>query len=320
MADVNFEIVVAAYFLLLVWIVAVFVVIVNNPMYRLLEGYTFPALIAGRLKQQKIAILKAKQNEIDALYKEWAEKGDEFPKAKIAQYRSLRLALIRWMPSREGDILPTKFGNAIKAFEVYPRDVYGADGVAVWLRLNSVLPKNLNEKIDGLRSELDFLVNCFFFCLIISLIAVVRAAFYLVQPGGLTSRLGYEWLLLVMGAGVAALGFYSWAVSRVPPWGELVMTAFDCYLPDLAKKLGFDLPNTERLRLKFWTSLSQQFNYRRELNGKLPFRLERWVKNEKPAMPAVIADGNTGDAGNAQSVKTSGNGEDDEDEGEDSGD
>jgi hypothetical protein len=54
------------------------------------------------------------------------------------------------------------------------------------------------------------------------------------------------------------------------------MSAFDCYLPTLAGQFGFELPTTEAQRRTFWTTFSQQLIYRREPDGRLPFRLEDW--------------------------------------------
>src|ERR1019366_8978839 len=96
--------------------------------------------------------------EIRTLYDEWAEQGSAFPAAKRDRYQRLRLDFVKsQMPPLESDILPTRFGNAIKAFEVYPRDIYGADGVVIWPRLTSVIPKTFGEQIQDIRSQIDFL-------------------------------------------------------------------------------------------------------------------------------------------------------------------
>ena len=85
-----------------------------------------------------------------------------------------------------------------------------------------------------------------------------------------------RWLLWIVGSLIAACLFYEWAVSRIPAWGELVMGAFDCYLPALASQFGFKLPGTEAERRLFWTTFSQQLIYRREPDGRLPFNVEAW--------------------------------------------
>jgi hypothetical protein len=190
------------------------------------------------------------------------------------------------MPSLTSDVLPTRFGNAIKAFEIYPRDIYGADGVAIWIRLVSVIPKPFLEEIQSLRTQVDFLINCCFFSAIIAVLGLARVIFsgnwrsadLHTFDGAYQLLSGVEeaWIFWTGGGIVAAYLFYRWAVACVPGWGELVMSAFDCYLPTLAGQLGFELPATEDMRRQFWTTFSQQLIYRRKPDGKLPFHIESW--------------------------------------------
>jgi hypothetical protein len=276
----------AAYLLLAVWAGAVMVLMLNLPLYRFLEGYTFPGWLAERLKSRNRKRLRYNLGEIQILHDRWAEQGSAFGAADLDRYQMLRYELVRRMPSRESDVLPTRFGNAIKAFEVYPRDIYGADGVAIWLRLMSVIPKSFVEQIQDIRSQIDCLVNCCFFSAVIALLGVVHTLqsarwhdidLHTVRGGyAFISSIEWFWLLWTAGGIIAAYLFYRWAVTRVPAWGELVMSAFDCYLPALAVQLGFELPATEAMRQRFWTTFSQQLIYRRGPTDKLPFRIEEW--------------------------------------------
>ena len=62
------------------------------------------------------------------------------------------------------------------------------------------------------------------------------------------------------------------------------MTAYDCYLPALAKQMGYDLPRTEVDRKAFWTALSRQLIYRRDPEGNLEYKTEDWLKPEVKAV------------------------------------
>jgi hypothetical protein len=184
--------------------------------------------------------------------------------------------------------LPTAFGNAIKAFEVYPRDVYGADGPPIWPRLTTVIPKDFLDQVQDVRSQIDFLVNTCFFSALIA--GAALTAMLLEVPWGtlLNPDIGEPHLFLrtvswtkctwAFIASVVSWGCYRWAVTRVPAWGDLVMTAFDCYLLDLAAKLGFAPPSTNDGRTAFWTSFSQMLVYRRDPDGRLPFLVEDWPR------------------------------------------
>jgi hypothetical protein len=277
-----------AFLLLGVWVVAVTTLMLNLWIYRFLEGYTFPRWLADILKRRNGKRLQRSLRQIQTLYDQWAEQGNAFSQANLERYQTLRCNLVQWMPPRESDILPTRFGNAIKAFEVYPRDVYGADGIVIWLRLATVMPKQFVEQIQVMRAQIDCLINCCFFSVVTASVAVIRAIYSsgwhyknLQTFAGVYDAIsGIEkaWPVWTLGAAIAAYLFYRWAVACVPAWGELVMSAFDCYLPALAGQLGFELPKTEAMRREFWTTLSQQLIYRREPNGKLPFRVENWTQ------------------------------------------
>ena len=214
------------------------------------------------------------------------------------------------MPSQEGDVLPTRFGNAIKAFEVYPRDIYGADGVVIWLRLASVMPKAFSDQIQDIRSQIDFLINCCLFSAIVGLLGFVRTIYSgnwhdmdLQTVAGIhafISSTEKHWLIWTAGGAVGTYFFYRWAVTIVPAWGSLVMSAFDCYLPALAGQLGFELPITEAKRRNFWTTLSQQLIYRREPDGKMPFRIEKWKQVQSTTVGKGVEGGTESQPGKAQ--------------------
>jgi hypothetical protein len=74
---------------------------------------------------------------------------------------------------------------------------------------------------------------------------------------------------------------YRLAVEKVYAWGTLVKAAFDCYLPDLAGKLGFKLPQNRSDQRLFWIDVSRRSIYNR---GFLP---DKWISSAAtPAMEA----------------------------------
>jgi hypothetical protein len=242
----------AAYVLLAVWVGAVAMTMANQPLYRFLEGYTLPGWLARPLKERNQRRLDRDLTETKSLFDREIREGDDFPAKDSQRYDVLKQRLVSTMPSRLDEVLPTAFGNAIKAFEVYPRDVYGADGIPIWLRLGPVMSKEFAGQIQDARTEVDFLINSCFFSAVTAIIGIVR----FIHSGNwqlVDSRRGllrvfttleYLWLSWGVGGLILSYLFYRWAVSRVPAWGELVMTAFDCYLPQLAKQLGYELPST----------------------------------------------------------------------------
>ena len=112
----------AAYLILIVWAAAVMLTMFNHNIYRFLEGYTFPSPLArwGRSRQVRrfLNLKKELSKDIDQ-----------------SAYNSLSIEIFSKFPSKKEEFLPTSFGNALKSFEVYPRDIYGIDAIRSWPRL-----------------------------------------------------------------------------------------------------------------------------------------------------------------------------------------
>jgi hypothetical protein len=161
----------AVYLLLVVWAFAVVLFILNDWLYRFLEGYAFPFpdWLADWLKGRNRRRLRKCLGKIDELYNKWAN--GTITEDEKENYAKLRQELLKRMPLQEKKVLATRFGNAIRAFEVYPREIYGADGVVIWSRLTSVIPKAFGEQIQDIRSQIDFLINSWFFSLIVAFLA-----------------------------------------------------------------------------------------------------------------------------------------------------
>jgi hypothetical protein len=275
----------AVFLLFAVWIIAVFMLALNYWLYRFLEGYMFPSWIADRLKKRNRHRLQCRLQRLENKNKTALERG------------ALWYGLLQEIPLKDDQVLSTRFGNAIRAFEIYPNDIYGADAITIWLRLASVIPKEFTDQINNMRSQVDLFVNCSFFSILIALLAVIRIIVSVITSYSTKARGisfdAIEYLLWSAVSIVAAYVFYRLAVISVPAWGELVKSAFDCYLPALAKQLGFELPQTESERRSFWTTFSQQLLYRRSRTGELLFHIDKWRqvdlrvanKDETPMKP-----------------------------------
>lgn len=278
----------AVLFGIAVWVLGLVMMVLNLWLYRMLEGYLPPLGWFGKCRARHVAAHRKAREDAWALRERWSREGDAFPPADITRYTELMRRIAR-SPAEESDFLPTAFGNAIKAFETYPREVYGADGVPLRLHLGAVAPKEMMEQANLARAQVDFMVNACFFALAIGLGAVWRlfddtgwgalvAALGARQLGNAGAALAWGQLVWIAGAALASWLFYRLAVLLVPAWGDMVKAIFDVALPDLAKKLGFALPIYEEGRREFWTSFSQMVTLRKDLDGQPIFRAGRWPK------------------------------------------
>lgn len=250
------------YLALVVWLVAVVLMILNYPEYRLLEGYIPPISWLSSLRKRHRRHFLKLTKDYERL-KDAAELSGDKSKSSRA-----RRTLLSSYPPRESDILPTAFGNRLRAFEFYPSEVYGVDSISVWLRLGAVIPKDFQALINDARAQVDFLVNSTFIAFVLGICALVRAVAAAFQSSSLSlspaSFLGIAALCFA-----ASYVFYLWATERATAWGDLVKSAFDCYLPTLAKQLGYSLPPLESKRRLFWTDFSRLALYRDKMvDGK----------------------------------------------------
>jgi hypothetical protein len=147
----------------------------NTFILKVLEGYVLihhlpffrqSQLRAMKRLQKKI---KRKSNQLEYLMAQ-----DQISiQAQINRLRDQCNGLVTLKdsqyPSRDADVMPTRFGNILKAAEEYPMSRYQIDSVPMWPRLIHVIPPSYDAKIENSHNQLSFLVNCavlsFFFAL-----------------------------------------------------------------------------------------------------------------------------------------------------------
>jgi hypothetical protein len=276
----------------------------NYLLYRLLEGYLppFSWLIFG-LRHHRRRFMRLK-SRYDALMKQWesaAESGKDFPIAKQSEATRLRRTLVTYYPSTKKEIMPTRFGNAIRSFEVYPRELYGVDSVPVWLRLASVIPRDYMALLDDARAQVDCFVNLTFLALLIALASLVDASYeadwHALSLNGILvpfNSASLRHIACAAGSSALAVIMYYWATERVIAWGGLDRSAFDCYLPAVLKQLGFAILPTDAERRDFWSEFSALITYEQAMTtDRWPLRSELGAPMEpkaisRPMTPRVL--------------------------------
>jgi hypothetical protein len=151
----------------------------------------------------------------------------------------------------DGESMPTRLGNALRAAESYPGDEqrWGIDAAFWWPRLYLILPDSARDQVDNARASLDQLV----------VLTMLSAAF-----GAASLALSCAGLNLAVGLGCAAGPLllsrcsYLAAVTAAGVFGELVRSSYDLFRGDLLGKLGWPMPPTLAAERKLWTALGQQ--------------------------------------------------------------
>lgn len=282
----------AVIFAVAVWILSVLLATFNIFLYKIFEGYVPPFQWGIMLRGRTTAALEQYQNEAAKLYDNWTKRAP-FTAENQSQLSNLLRGLAK-LPTRRSEILPTEFGNSIKAFEVYAREVYGADAIPIWIRLSAVAPKALLEDVQDARSKVDFMLNSSMLAILFG-ISAFGYFIYLTDWNGFSiasatdnygELFGKDSTLIYLAASGVAIAlsfiFYRGAVILIPAWGDVVKAIFDLSLPELAKTMGYVLPANDKDRRSFWDTASRMMTMR-TYPGRVPIHYpEDWVLLNAP--------------------------------------
>lgn len=155
-------------------------------------------------------------------------------------------------PESQVWVLPTVFGNVVRSFEYYPNKVYGADGIEVWSRLLTVIPTDYQNLLNAAKAQMDMWLNLWLMCFVIFF-----QYLFLVLVTQTTPLYGTPIISLIF-----AIFFTKRAKGAAIRWGKLFKAAYDVYLPELAKKLGYKLPTNPEMAFRFWQHFSYVILYR----------------------------------------------------------
>src|ERR1700749_372997 len=235
------------------WLLAIMLVALNRPLVRLFEGYgdynPFLMLLECRKEEfrNRVAPLFKLYDEI------WAARkaGTAEPEQPEGFSKKLENAVGRF-PDQEGYVLPTRFGNIMRAFEVYSRVVYGLDSIPAWPRLVMVLPENVRSQIQDSRATLDFSVNL---CAVSGLLTLLYVSFAI--------WFGETPCLAIFPAAVTVCAF-AWFLMRQSALqsGSQIKSAIDMHRGLLATQFGLHLPINIAEESKMWGAFSRMTLYR----------------------------------------------------------
>jgi hypothetical protein len=138
---------------------AIILSVLNRGVVRLMEGYwpfDLGQYLNGLEKRRFRNLLKQEAESDDKKRKCGA---DGLPRALQNERNRIKRKKAERFPDKEYLILPTSFGNTYRAFEIYPRAVYGIDAIPGWYRLLAVVPEDYRQLMDASRARVDLWVN-----------------------------------------------------------------------------------------------------------------------------------------------------------------
>lgn len=250
----------------------------NTYILKLFEGYVFfhrfpfmyKRMVSNqRRKAEKLlhrqAFLKRRIQVLNESFEE-TERTIKISRKLRQQYYSITSEYDHSYPPNVGEVLPTRFGNILKASELYPGMRYGLDGVEFWPRLIHVIPMEYQQKIDNSRNELSFLVNMSILSIAFYLLCIV-AMFYslgdvspfLPRSSSVIDVLGESLRYVV--AGLIALGcnmfFNRAAIFSVSSFGLMIRSAYDLFRLDLLEKFKLKAPANSNDEFYAWKNLNE---------------------------------------------------------------
>src|SRR5687767_7051020 len=163
----------------------------NTFILKVFEGYVlihrFPLMRRGYIRKAKRLMEQRElvKRDIELLQhkKIRLPEEEQLLDALKTTYYSLVVTYDQLFPPPNAEIMPTKFGNILKASEAYSGTRYGIDGVQFWPRLWHVIPDSYRHTIIDARNELSFLVNMSALSLVFYLFCVVAILFSAPLPG-----------------------------------------------------------------------------------------------------------------------------------------
>jgi hypothetical protein len=144
------------------------------------------------------------------------------------------LTFDQYFPSH-GRLLPTRLGNAIRAFQSHGDSRYGLDGALVWPRIEMLLGDEERRVIEDARTDVVFFLNC-----AVSTIPV--AAWLAIDTAQRRSSRALIVLAILIVAVALWFGLRLMAVTATYRWGTPVRAAFDVHRLELYDRLGVRRP------------------------------------------------------------------------------
>ncbi len=233
------------------WLFGVWLLAANKVIIRLKEGYGWwSPLWAPFLKWQKYRF-RTNEKYIQRLRRKIQQCDDQEAQGRLnRQNRDFKIHF----PTKETRVLPFAFGNTMRSFEDYPQTMYGFAGVLGWNRLLGVIPEPYKEVLDGVRAQMDFMVNMWFLCLAFLIECVVLS-----WAAGV--GFGFWWWPTVALL-IAVFASYG-SRQAAADWGEMIRAAFDLYLSDLCDQLGLERTASREEERRRWRAFSRAIRYHR---------------------------------------------------------
>lgn len=213
------------------------------PLIRLIEGYNWPFPLSF-LKTYLVKRLKLKLELQEEVRNVLADKYDKLESSNKEKFNELEAELEQYPLSL---LLPTKFGNILRAAEEYPSVRYGLETIRVWPILWLLIPEKTRDELIGSNKVLYDRVALFFWFLIFSIWTLIA----FIEWDSLIL-----WPLIISIIGVLFV-YYMGLIPAVSNFGDLLKASFDLHRFAIYEALHLPLPSNPNNEDQDGENLSQ---------------------------------------------------------------
>jgi hypothetical protein len=216
---------------------------------RVFEGYPLERTanwpVVGLIYQGAIGVQRWRFGRLVAI------RDDEKSSAREVQRAAWHLD--RFYPEKAELLLPTRVGNAIRAFERHSNIRWGLDGVAIWPRIELLLSSDERELLVDAKINFYVFINAALGAALVGVSLIVDEAVYAPQPSS-------YWALYAIPFVVAYL-LYRAAIGPASDWGDCVRSSYDLHRLEIYEKLGVRAPKSFSDERKLATKVNMVLLY-----------------------------------------------------------
>jgi hypothetical protein len=241
----------------------------NTFILKMFEGYVFfhhfPFMREAHIRRASRLFEQRKSLKKDIKILEQKKNRSTEEEASLSdlksEYYNICASYDLQYPPPSLEIMPTKFGNILKASEAYSGTRYGMDAVQFWPRLLYVIPASYRQSIDEARNELSFLVNMSTLCVVFYLLCLLAIFTNMLSFGSLNPISIFENAPRYIFAGLIAL-ILNWffnkaAIFSVGDFGIMIRSAYDLFRLDLLEQFRLELPQDSVEEFRIWKNLGE---------------------------------------------------------------
>lgn len=253
----------AAVSVVIIWLISILLMAVNRPFIRLLEGYghgnPFNILLPSRKREFERDIYPL-FDKFDRIIKARRSGGIEPAPGDDLGSKLWRAA--NSYPEIVENVLPTKLGNVMRAYERYSDVVYGMEAIVLWPRILMVIPEDARTRVREGEALFQFALNALIGGFISFSLYVTMVGVTIHYGNSIEILNALHWPFIP--ALSALLGWFGWwqlpgaALER----GDQIKAVFDLYRGPLAQALGLTIPPTHEAERSMWQLVSRRMSWR----------------------------------------------------------